>query len=76
MKKNGFVQAVTQAINDGHDQTWAVDYWMGQPCDWADNRRGPAGKTVTHGPEFREFVLMKEMMTSRAFRNQVASTWW
>lgn len=76
MKKNGFVQAVTQAINGDSEQYWSQDYWAGQRGDWANNRVGPFDETVTRGPEFHEFILMKEMTMSEGFRNQVVSPWW
>ena len=62
MKKNGFVQAVTNAINVDMEQHWSRDYWIGSDRDWADNRSGPFMETVHHGPEFHEFILMKDLV--------------
>ena len=68
MKKNGFVQAVTRAINADMEERWSQEYWIGPDCDWADNRSGPFMDAVHHGPEFDEYVMVKMFAQERQSR--------
>ena len=57
MKPNGFVKAVTTAIErDLRDSSWSMRYWHGERYSWCEKRKNVFMGAVHKGPEYDDYV--------------------